>query len=440
MKPFAAALVLLLATAFQAHARECSTIDDPFKRLQCFDEGSRQAPAAKSVKPAGARRRDFGAYRVDVYRGPSRQPDFQGRDRASAGYRTRIRQGMQGPPNFGGRLRVIEIGCGTRCVFHPVVDLPTGRVANFPINSDDHPDLDLDYRPDSRLVIAKWQTEKGCGTEAFVWNGLAFEGMGERDAEPGTTCGPDSDKRPYEGFWALDAKDCKEPSDGNFRIEGTAYKGWESQCTIDRATKEGEGWELAMSCGGEGETWKETTTYVPEADGRLFVLDKGRKVRSYLRCEGSAEAVLPTEVGMEAPPPGTLTEWTYDASRKLVWSCDNLDEGKGKACLAFACDYKSPTMTFFARTPPDAVAALLAPGSAVAMPPTGTQEEKTFAKLFGMQARTVVLDGSEQLGRYFDGLRRGPISVSTDADRWSFAIERGKSQKPVSDFRAECVP
>lgn len=436
MKPFAAALVVLLGTTAQAHARDCSTIGDPFKRLQCYDEGNRQAP---SPRPA-ARRPDFDAYRVDVYHGPSRPPDFRGRDRASANYRTRILQGMQGPPNFAGRTRMIEIGCGTRCVFLPVVDLPTGRVSTFPLNSDSHPDLELDYRPGSRLVIAKWRIGEGCRTEAFVWNGVSFETLGERDAGPGTTCGPQSSKRPYEGFWASDAKDCKEPSDGNFRIEGTTYKGWESECTIDRATMQGEGWELAMSCTGEGETWKENATYVAEANGTLSVLDKGRKIRSYLRCDGAAPAALPTETGMEAPPPGTLTEWTYDADRKLVWSCDNLDEGKGNACLAFACDYKSPTMTFFTRTAPGDVAALVAQGAAVAMPPTGSQEETAFAKLFGMQARTVVLDGPEQLGSYFDGLRRKPISVSTSIDKWSFAIEQGKFQKPVSDFRTACLP
>lgn len=437
MKPLAAALLLLLATSAQAQARDCSTIGDPAKRLQCYDDASRPV---RTPRPSTARAPDFSAYPVDVYRGPSRQPDFKGRDRASADYRTRILQGMQGPPNFAGRTRVVDIGCGTGCVFHPVVDLPTGRVATFPLSADDHPYLEIDYRPDSSLMVAKWQTEKGCSSEAFVWNGSGFESMGARDAGPGATCGPGSDRRPYEGSWAMDAKDCREPSDGNFRIQGTAYKGWESECTIDRATRQGEGWALTMSCGGEGETWKETRTYVPEADGRLSVLDKGRRTSTYQRCDGPAASLLNTELGMEAPPAGTHTEWVYDAEKKLVWSCDDFDEGKGNACLAFACDYRSPTMTFFARSPPGDVAALLAPGSLVAMPATGTPEEKGFAKLFGMRARTVVLDGSGQLGRYFDGLRRGPISVSTDTERWSFAIERGKSQKPLSEFRAECVP
>lgn len=437
MKPLVAAVAVLLATAAQAQARDCAAIGDPAKRLQCYDDASR--PAAKA-KPAAARPADFAAYRVDVYRGPSRQPDFKGRDRASADYRTRILQGMQGPPNFADRTRVVDIGCGTGCIFHPVVDLPTGRVANFPLSADDHPYLEIDYRPDSRLMVAKWRTEKGCGSEAFAWNGAGFESMGARDPGPGATCGPGPDRRPYEGSWAANAKDCREPSDGNFRIQGTAYKGWESECTIDRATRQGEGWALTMSCGGEGETWKETRTYVPEADGRLAVFDKGRKTASYLRCDAAAAAILPTELGMEAPPAGTHTEWTYDAQKKLVWSCDDFDEGKGKACLAFACGSRSPTMTFFVRSPPGDVAAVLAPGSGVAMPATEAPEEKAFAKLFGMQARTVVLEGPAQLGRYFDGLRRHPISVSTDTDRWSFAIERGKSQKPVSDFRAECIP
>lgn len=435
MKPLALAAVVIAATAAQAQARDCSAITEPSKRLQCYDEGTRPAPSAK---PAASRQPDFKAYPVDVYRGPTRQPDFNGRDRAAANYRTRILQGMKGAPNFAGRTRVIDIGCGTGCIFRPVVDLPTGRVAVFPLSADDHPFLEVDYRPDSSLMVAKWQAGKGCGTEAFVWNGAAFESLGARDAGPGTTCGPESDVRPYEGSWAQEAKDCKEPSDGNFRIKGTTYKGWESECTIDRAARQGEGWALTMSCGGEGETWKETRTYVAEPGGRLAVLDKGRRTASYLRCD--AAGLLPTEIGIESPPAGTLTEWTYDPEKKTIWSCDDFDEGKGNACLAFACDYKSPTMTFFTKAPAGDTMALLEPGSGVAMPTTNTQEEKALAKRFGMRARTVVLDGPEQLGRYFDGLGRRPIAVSTEADRWSFAIERGKFQKPLSDFRAECIP
>ena len=242
-----------------------------------------------------------------------------------------------------------------------------------------------------------------------------------------------SGRRPYEGAWAPSAKDCREPSDGNFRIEGRTYKGHESRCDIDRAVADGNGWTLTMSCGGEGETWKETTTYVPEPDGRLSTLVGGRRGGTYVRCDAGAAAAAPS-----APGSSALTEWVYDAKARRSWSCDDFGEGKGRACLAFACDYKSPTMTFFGRRLPPAVSAETADGPRVPLPRTGTQEEKTFAREFRMEARTVVLDGDEHLARLFDGMGRKPIVVRAGNETWAFSTAPGKSAAEVAAFRKEC--
>lgn len=259
------------------------------------------------------------------------------------------------------------------------------------------------------------------------------------DAGAARSGAPNTGGRPYEGAWAETAADCGRESDSSFRIQGTHYNGWEHQCDIDKAVRQGNGWMLSMSCGGEGETWQETKTYIPQPGAGMTVREKGRTVGTYVRCGSSAKA-LPTETGVGTIPIGTLAEWAYDADRRLIWSCDDFDEGKAKACLAFACDYKSPTMTFFTRGdltgPADAV---LAPGRTAAMPVTGTREEKSLSRLFKMGARTKVLGGNAELRGYFDGMKMQPIAVVTGRDRWWFATAPGRSEKPLADFRTDCL-
>jgi hypothetical protein len=415
MKPLVAAVAVLLGTVVQAQARDCAAIGDPAKRLQCYDDASR--PAAKA-KPAAARPADFAAYPVDVYRGPSRQPDFKGRDRASANYRTRILQGMQGPPNFAGRTRVVDIGCGTGCIFHPVVDLPTGRVAAFPLSADDHPYLEIDYRPDSRLMVAKWQTEKGCGSEAFVWNGAGFDSMGARDR---AKLGPPALRRilggERQGLQGTLGRQLPHPG---HRLQGLGIR------VRHRPRHEGGrglGPDDVLRRGGR------------DLEGDQDVRARGRRQARRVR-QGPEDGELPAMRRRRGGHPAHRARHGGAARRNAY----GVDLRRAEEAGLVACDSGSPTMTFYGRTPPGDVAAVLAPGSGVAMPATGAPAEKAFAKLFGMQARTVVLDGRAQLASYFDGLRRHPISVSTDTERWSFAIERGKSQKPVSDFRTECIP
>jgi hypothetical protein len=70
----------------------------------------------------------FDRYPVsEVYRGPARMPDFQGRDRDAKDYRTRIRNGIKEGANFAGRYKVIQFGCGTGCAFVYVADVSTGK-------------------------------------------------------------------------------------------------------------------------------------------------------------------------------------------------------------------------------------------------------------------------------------------------------------------------
>ena len=95
-------------------------------------------------------------------------------------YRTRIRNGVakgegvwtgswrkpvpHKTPNFAGHYFVIRWGCGSNCLMMAVVDAKTGKVHGSPIpgqgtglfvNMDPSSDVEIDFRPDSRLMILR---------------------------------------------------------------------------------------------------------------------------------------------------------------------------------------------------------------------------------------------------------------------------------------------
>lgn len=140
-----------------------------------------------------------------------------------------------------------------------------------------------------------------------------------------------------------------------------------------------------------------------------------------------------------ASKPQAITEWTFDTKAQRISSCGTNEGARGRACLAFACDYKSPTMTFFGQRLPPAVSAETGDGSRIPLPRTATQEEKSFAREFGMEARTFVLDGDEHLAGIFNGMSRKPIVVRAGEQSWSFATNPARSASAVSAFRKECI-
>jgi hypothetical protein len=121
----------------------------------------------------------FQGYAVkQVYSGPLRMPDFNGRDRTFADFRTRIREGILYGPNFAGHYALIGWGCGTECVDYVVADVATGEVHRFPLYGEDFLELTLSIRAQSTLVVAHWLSWKGgydnpnnkrCMTQRFIW-------------------------------------------------------------------------------------------------------------------------------------------------------------------------------------------------------------------------------------------------------------------------------
>lgn len=109
-----------------------------------------------------------------VYQGPIRLPDFAGRDRRFADFRTRIRNEMSTGPNFAGHYALVRIGCGTSCSFAFVADVATGEVFDFPFGGEEYYVLSLDYQVKFNWVTARWISGDDCMRASVTWDGRRF--------------------------------------------------------------------------------------------------------------------------------------------------------------------------------------------------------------------------------------------------------------------------
>jgi hypothetical protein len=109
------------------------------------------------------------------YHGPVAQPSFSTLA-GSARFRTLLRQGMAGGPNFAGEWVVTTWGCGTSCVEGAMVNAHTGWICWLPQSSN----RGAQYRVDSRLLIVNPVAvgdQLSGYEEPFTWY---FEWMGDR--------------------------------------------------------------------------------------------------------------------------------------------------------------------------------------------------------------------------------------------------------------------
>ena len=103
-------------------------------------------------------------------------PDFNGKDRQYRDFRTRIKDGMSKGPNFSGHFNVIEIGCGTNCMFAFVGDLVTGNIVGFPYGGEEYYEMKLQYVLDSTLLQATWSSDDAtCSQQDLVFDGVTFQ-------------------------------------------------------------------------------------------------------------------------------------------------------------------------------------------------------------------------------------------------------------------------
>src|ERR1700709_866329 len=83
-----------------------------------------------AVSPAVAEPK-FGDYPTKMYlKGKPVLPKFAG---SAAQFKSRIRNGMKFGSNYGGHFSLIEIGCGTSCIFAFLIDGRDGRLVDFPL-------------------------------------------------------------------------------------------------------------------------------------------------------------------------------------------------------------------------------------------------------------------------------------------------------------------
>jgi len=98
-------------------------------------------------------------------------------------FSTKISEESLHDVNFAGDYRIAEWGCGSSCVAIAVINLKTGAVYDGPFKTLGYGvrrtyeggEFELDYRPNSRLVIARGCPEnRNCGTYYFEWRHNRF--------------------------------------------------------------------------------------------------------------------------------------------------------------------------------------------------------------------------------------------------------------------------
>ncbi len=98
-------------------------------------------------------------------------------------FRTQITEEAKLGVNFAGHYRLAEWGCGSSCVSIAIINLQTGAVYDSPFRvlaygtrrQYENGEEELEYRPESRLMIARGCPEdRNCGTYYFEWTGERF--------------------------------------------------------------------------------------------------------------------------------------------------------------------------------------------------------------------------------------------------------------------------
>lgn len=158
-------------------------------------------------------------------------------------------------------------------------------------------------------------------------------------------------------------------------------------------------------------------------------------------------AVVPTaaEDGPTLRPVLPATDWTWLKSDRVLFACGGGPEAGWKreqrtVCMALACDYKSPTLTLFTLKKAKSAAVLLRGYALVRVPTTNTEEERGFSQRFQMFARTLVLWGAEELGRYaVDGIMNGGLTVMVEGAKTDFSLPiDGAKLASFKSFAEDC--
>lgn len=124
-----------------------------------------------------------------IYQGDLVYPDFKGRDRQFASYRTRLRNSVRQGPNFAGRYSLVQFGCGTGCTGVFLTDVSTGKVFSFPRGGEANLYLSLKFSLNSYLLTSRWVgNDSRCVEEKFLWKNEEFNLILKRDVGTEEAC------------------------------------------------------------------------------------------------------------------------------------------------------------------------------------------------------------------------------------------------------------
>ncbi|TCN32482.1 hypothetical protein [Sinorhizobium americanum] len=142
-----------------------------------------------------------------IYSGPMGRPDFKGRDKDFADFRTRILEGMKRGANFSGEYALTQIGCGSSCTFAILSNIKTGEQFNFPRGGEEVGPLSLKFSADSSLMIATWASgyDGECFLESLLFNAKEWVTLAKSSLGKAELCYDDVDTniRRYKSKSAL---------------------------------------------------------------------------------------------------------------------------------------------------------------------------------------------------------------------------------------------
>jgi hypothetical protein len=126
---------------------------------------------------------------TEVFKGPPASPNL--RTPGQRMFRTRIREGAKGGPNFAGRYAVAEWGCGSTCVSIAVIDEKNGAVYDGPFvilgympvriypdvpTAESIEQLGVKFELYSRLLIVRGcEEDEDCASFYYEWSGSKFK-------------------------------------------------------------------------------------------------------------------------------------------------------------------------------------------------------------------------------------------------------------------------
>ena len=114
--------------------------------VACSGTPSAESEGVRAIPPQSPPRfEEFAA--EAIFRGAPAPIDLSGE--TARRFRTRLSAARAEGANFAGRFALVTWGCGTACLSGALLDLRSGAVHPLPIA----PELGLDFRADSRLLI-----------------------------------------------------------------------------------------------------------------------------------------------------------------------------------------------------------------------------------------------------------------------------------------------